>query len=264
MTIVRILNTRIKKIYLSRNAIWEMSLKQLKSKYAVSGLGILLAFINPLLIMLAITFVFSVIFKTEIKNFSLFVLSGLFPWMFFSSALSEATESILNKQSILRQFNIPRETLPLSSIISNFLNFLIGWIAIYPLFVIFNPKIILLLPLFIGILVLSLIFISGLGLLLSVLNVFFRDIGQLLGVFLMFWFWITPVFYSAEMIPQKFRWIADFNPMTPFIVYYQDVIYKAKVPGFSIFMSVFFWTFLTLIFGFWFFARLESKLLKWI
>lgn len=264
MTIVYILKTRIKKIYLCRNAILEMSLKQLKSKYASSGLGMFLAFINPLLIMFAITFVFSVIFKTEIKNFSLFVLSGLLPWMFFSSALSEAAESILNKQSILRQFNIPRETLPLSSILTNFLNFLIGWVGIYPLFAVFNPKIILLLPLFIGILILSLIFISGLGLLLSVLNVFFRDIGQLLGVFLMFWFWITPVFYSLEMIPQRFRWIADFNPAACFIVYYQDVIYKAHAPCPATFMSVIFWASLTLILGFWVFARLESKFLKWI
>lgn len=264
MKIIHILNIRIKKVYFSRHALWEMSLKQLRSKYAVSVLGIFYAFVNPLLVMLAITFVFSVIFKTEIKNFPFFVLSGLFPWMFFSSSLSEVTESILSKQSILRQFNIPREILPLSSIMSNFFNFLIGWVALYPLFVFFNPKIILLLPFFICILILSLIFISGLGLLLSVSNIFFRDVGQLLGVFLMFWFWVTPVFYQAEMIPQGFRWIANFNPMTPFVIYYQDVVYKGQVPGFSIFMSVSFWSLISLVSGFWFFAHLESKILKWI
>jgi ABC-2 type transport system permease protein len=264
MTIEHFTGTRIKKIYHFRHALWEISLKQLKSKFVVSGLGVFSAFINPLLIMLAITFVFFVVFKTEIKNFPLFVLSGLFPWMFFSSALSEAAGSILNQQSILRQFNIPREILPLSSILSNFLNFLIGWIVLYPLFVIFNPKIILLFPFFLSILILSLIFISGLGLFLSVLNIFFRDLTQLLGTFLMFWFWITPVFYQVEMIPRAFRWIANLNPIAPFIVYYQGVIYKGQIPDFSLFIIIIFLSFGGLAFGFWVFARLESKFIKWI
>lgn len=110
----------------------------------------------------------------------------------------------------------------------------------------------------------SLIFISGVGLFLSVFNIFFRDVSQLLGVFLMFWFWITPVFYQAEMIPQGFRWIANFNPLAPFIVYYQNVIYKGQIPDFSLFLGIAFWAFGSLTFGFWFFARHEAKLLKWI
>lgn len=255
---------RIKKIYLFRYTLWEMALKQLKAKYSGSVLGIFWALVNPLLIMLAINFIFAIIFKTEIKNFPLFILSGIFPWMFFSSALSETTFSILNQQSILRQFNLPREALPLSSVLANFLNFLIGWIAIYPIFLFFNPKIILLLPFFIIILLLILIFVSGLSLILSVLNIFFRDIGQLLGVFLMLWFWITPVFYTIDMVPEKFRWICNLNPMTYFIVYYQHIVFKGHIPAFSLTMSVFFLAFISLILGFWFFSRLESKLLKWI
>lgn len=214
--------------------------------------------------MSAITFVFTTVFKIEIKNFPLFVLSGIFPWLFFSGALSEATSSILSQQNILRQFNLPRETLPLSSILSNFLNFLIGWLIIYPLFLFFNPKIISLLPLLIIVLVLTLLFVSGLGLLLSVLNVFFRDIGQLLAVLLMFWFWITPVFYSPDMVPARFRWICNLNPMTPYVIYYREVIFSGNVPNPSIFINSFLWAFISLIFGLLVFSRLESKLLKQI
>lgn len=214
--------------------------------------------------MLAITFVFTVIFKTEIKNFALFVLSGIFPWMFFSSALSDATFSILNQQNILHQFNLPREILPLSSILSNFLNFLIGWLIIYPLFFLFNPKIILLLPLLIIVLLLNLFFVCGLGLALSVLNVFFRDIGQLLGVLLMFWFWVTPIFYSLDMIPAKFRWVCSFNPMTPYVVYYREVIFIGNTPNCSTFISSFLWAIFSLTLGLLVFARLEFKILKQI
>ncbi|MEW6096378.1 MAG: ABC transporter permease [bacterium] len=180
----------------------------------------------------------------------------------FSSALSEATFSILSQQNILRQFNLSREILPLSSVLANFLNFLIGWLIIYPLFFFFNPKIILLLPLLIVVLLLNLFFVSGLGLTLSVVNVFFRDIGQLLGVLIMLWFWITPIFYSVEMIPIKFHWILNFNPMTPYIVYYREVIFQGRMPNFSMSIGIILWAFISLILGLFVFWRLESKLLK--
>lgn len=253
---------RIKKIYFYRYALWNMTIKQLKAKYSGSILGISWAIINPFLVTFAITFVFMVIFKAEIKNFPLFVLSGIFPWMFFSNAISEATGSILNQQNILRQFNLPRELLPLSSILSNFLNFLLGWLIIYPLFFFFKLKIITLLPLLIIILLLNLLFVCGLGLTLSVLNVFFRDIGHLLGVLLMFWFWITPVFYSVDMISTRFRWVCNFNPMTPYVVYYREIVFRGIIPNLSIFIGIFLWAFISLILGLWVFWRFEPKLLK--
>jgi len=258
------LKKRIKKIYFYRHTLWNMAVAQLKAKYAGSILGIFWAIINPLLIMLAISFVFTGVFKIEIKNFPLFALSGIFPWMFFSGALSEAAFSILNQQNVLRQFNLPQEILPLSSILSNFLNFLIGWLVIYPLFLFFNPKIILFLPLLIVVLILNLLFVCGLGLIFSALNVFFRDIGCLLGVLFMFWFWITPVFYSIDMVPIKFHWIYNLNPMTPYIVYYREVVFNARVVSTLIFAGVFFWACVSLISGLLVFSFYESKLLKQI
>ena len=253
---------RIKNIYLYRHTLWGIAIKQLKARYAGSILGIWLAIVNPLLIMLAITFVFTIVFKIEIKNFSLFALSGIFPWLFFSSALFEATSSILNQQSILRQFNLPREIIPLSSVLSSFLNFLIGWCFIYPLFLFFNLKIIWLFPLLILILLFNLLFVCGLSLTMSVLNVLFRDINELLGILLMFWFWITPIFYSMDMVPPRFRWLCNFNPMTPFIVSCRDVIFRGNTPNAAILIGIFIWTILSLISGLMFFFHSESKLLK--
>jgi len=253
---------KINNLYPYRYTLWNFAIKQLKVKYSNSILGIAWAIANPLLIMLAITFVFTTIFKVEIKNFSLFALSGIFPWMFFSNALSEVTTSIVNQQNILHQFNLPKEILPLSSVLSNFMNFMLGWLVIYPLFIFFNYKIILLLPLLIIILLLNLFFIFGLGLILSVLNVFFRDVGQLLGVLLMFWFWITPVFYSMDMIPAGFRWICNFNPMAPYIIYYREIIFYNNVPTPLIFIEVFLWAIFSLILGGLFFSYFESKILK--
>lgn len=252
------------KIYSHRHTLWNMSLSQLKAKYSGSILGISWAAINPLLIMLVITFVFTVVFKTEINNFPLFALAGIFPWIFLSNALSEAAASFLNQRSILRQFNLPPEIIPLSSVLSNFLNFLIGWFIIYPLFLFFNPGIISLLPVLTAVLLLNLFFVLGLGLILSIANIFIRDIAQLLNVLLMLWFWLTPVFYSADMVPARFRWVCSLNPMTPYIVYYRKVVFSGSMPSFSVFMAVFICAAVSLSLGLWVFARYEYKLLKQI
>lgn len=256
------LKERIKKIYLYRQALWNMAVSGLKAKYSSSILGFSWAIINPLLLMLTITFVFSIIFKIGIKQFPLFALSGIFPWMFFSSALSEATVSILNQQNIMRQFDLPREIIPLSSILSNFLNFLIGWLVIYPIFLIFNPKIIVLLPFLIVVLLLNFFFISGLGLIFSAINIFIRDVSQLLNLLLMLWFWVTPVFYSVDMVPLSFRWIYKLNPLVPYIEYYREVTFQNNIPIPSKFAAVSLWAVFSLILGFLVFSRLEPKILK--
>ena len=253
---------RVKKIYIYRQTLWNMAIKQLKAKYSGSLLGISWAIINPLLIMLAITFVFTTIFKTQIKNFPIFVLSGIFPWMFFSSAVSEAACSILSQKNILHQFNLPAEIIPLSTVLSNFMNFLIGWCVMYPVFLFFNPAIISKLPLLIIVLFLNLLFISGLGLILSALNVFFRDIEHLLGVLLMFWFWITPIFYSPDMIPENFRWICGINSMASYVTYYRDVVFNGDIPNLSSLIGVALWAVASMLLGIMVFSRLEAKLLK--
>jgi len=253
---------KVRNLYLNRRILWDMACKQLKARYAGSMLGVWLAVINPLLLMLAITFVFTVILKLEIKNFPLFALSGIFPWMFFSSALFEATFVFLNQHNVLRQFSLPREILPLSSVLVNFLNFLIGWCVVYPLFCLFNPRILFFLPLLIAVILLQFFLVCGLALIFSVANVFFRDLGNILAILLMFWFWVTPVFYSLEMIPEHLRLFFNINPLASYIVYYRDIIFRASLPGFSVILSVFFWAFLSLMAGFWVFWRYESKILK--
>lgn len=241
-----------------------MALGQLKAKYAASILGISWAIINPLLIMFVISFIFTQILKTEIKNYPIFILAGILPWMFFSNTLTEASTSIISQKNILRQFSLPREILPLSSMLSNFLNFLIGWLIIFPLFVFFNPKILMFLPFLIVVLLLHFVFVCGLGLLFSVLNVFFRDVNHLLGALLMFWFWITPVFYSLDMIPGQFHWIFNINPMTSYIIFYRDVVFEGFIPAPSIWISIILWAIFSCILGFWIFSQFESKILKQI
>jgi ABC-type polysaccharide/polyol phosphate export permease len=109
---------------------------------------------------------------------------------------------------------------------------------------------------------LHLVLLLGLGLLLSVLTVLFRDIVYLLSVALMFLFWLTPVFYSVDVMPARFQWIFNFNPMVPFILSYQKILYYGVIPDALLIWGVFSWPVVSVILGFIVFSRLENRILK--
>lgn len=247
-----------------RHNLWNMSRLYFKARYSNAFLGVLLIIVNPLLLVLAITFVFRMVFNCQIHNFSAFILSGLFPWMFFSNSLSEAAFSILSQQNILRQFTLPREFIPISVVFSNFFCFLIGWFVLYPFFIFLNFKVITLFPFLLIVVLFEFMFVIGLSLMVSVANVFFRDIGHLLGTILMFWIWVTPIFYSIDMMPEKIRWLIMVNPIQPYVLAYQEILFKGLIPSWNTFFAIFVLSSISFFSGIFVFGRFESKLLKYI
>ncbi len=258
------LSDRIKKVIAQRQIIKGMAVKKLKDKYVGSVLGISWAIINPLLIMLVVSFVFTKIMRTEIENFPLLMLSVLLPWFFFANSISEATTSMRDNSNVLNQFIITREAIPISLVLSNFFNFLFGFIVILPVFIIFNTGIIkylLLLPI---ILVLHFIFILGISLSFSVINVYFRDLSQLLNVGLMFLFWLTPIFYSLEMIPGGYRGIILANPATSYAVIYRSLLYRGSSGGIYMWLLAIGFSFISIVSGYLLFIKKEADILKYI
>jgi lipopolysaccharide transport system permease protein len=259
---LKMLKERIGKMYRYRHALWDMTMVQLRAKYAASKLGIWWAVVTPLLLAASINFVFNAVFKIEIKNYTLFVLSGIMPWFFSMGALTEAASSFLINSSILKQSTFPREFIPVSSIMANLLNFLIGLMFLLPLFVILNFRIILLLPFLFLAVILNLIFILGLGGLFSCINVFFRDLTHFMAIGFMVWFWITPVFYSIDMVPSPFQGICMLNPMTHYIIIYQDILFHARPPSFTSLCIACLISLITISIGFAVFLKKEPLLLK--
>jgi len=127
---------RIIELFSHSGFIWTLSRKELKNKYSGSRLGIWWAVILPLLLALSISLIFTKAFRVEIPNYTFFVLSAILPWTFFSQSLSEVANSFIVNKSLLRQGVFPREIIPVSSIVGNFLNFSIGFIVISPIFII--------------------------------------------------------------------------------------------------------------------------------
>lgn len=255
---------RLIKVIAKRQIIKSMVIKNLKDKYVSSTLGISWAIINPVLIMFAVTFVFTQIMKTEIKHFPLLVLSSLLPWFFFINSICESATSMKQNVNMLSQFIIPREIIPLSITLANFVNFLFGFIVILPIFIVFNPGIIKYLFLLPLIMFLHFSFTLGVSILFSIINVYFKDLPHLLNIGVMFLFWMTPIFYPLEIIPQSYRWIIIANPAACYVLIYRALLYYAS--GGEIYMwllSVGF-AFISIITGYALFVKKEAGILKYI
>jgi lipopolysaccharide transport system permease protein len=211
-------------VFTHREILSNLVRKNLKGKYAGSVFGMLWVFITPLLLALIVSFIFTMVMKMNIPNTYLFILAGWLPWNFFAGSLSEAVTSIPGNTNMLRQFSMPRILIPVSVVLANFTLLLAGFLITLPFFVFVNPKAILMLPLLLTTLLLHLFFTAGLSAMISAVYVSFRDLGQLLNTLLLFWLWLTPVFYSMEMLPPEYAGIFRFNPMIPYISLYRNAL----------------------------------------
>lgn len=256
------LRERIKRINNSWPVIKSMVLRNQKDKYGGTGLGILWSVINPILIALVITLVFTFVMKAEIKNYPLFVLSGLLPWFFFVNSITESTNSMRQNMDVLNRFAMPKEAVPLSLVLSNFINFAIGFIIILPVFVLFKPSLILHLLFLPVIMFLFFFFVLGASLGFSVLTLYCKDLSQLVSVGTMFLFWVTPIFYDLKTVPLKYQWVIYLNPVFSYTAIYQSLLYEGGYGAPQLWLEAAFFSLIGLFGGYAFFLKKEDAILK--
>ena len=201
--------------------------KDLKIRYKASALGLFWSLLNPLMMMLVYTAIFGAVFKNQRPQFPIFILSGLLAWNFFGTALPLATISIVGNANLIKKTRFPTSLLPFSVVLSGLINYLISLVLLFGLLVFYHHGVgpsIVLLPLLI---VAQVLFTVGLGLMLSSLNVLFRDVEHFLGIILTVWFFATPIIYPRESLAgSRFASVlVQVNPMTWLIGAYQDVFY---------------------------------------
>ncbi len=213
-----------------------MTEKELKGRYKNTLFGFLWIFINPVLQMLVIGFVFRLFIKEPIDNYFMYLLAGLLVWNFFSLSLTKATTSIVNERNLIKKARFPRSVIPLSIIIANFINLLLGLTILLVPAIIFNTLSgMWLVQVFSG-LFLLVSFTVGICLLTASLNVRFRDINFLVQAFLILWFYITPIVYSIFVVPRELIWVWRLNPLTVVLQLFQSAF--AQAPSAGIFMMV--------------------------
>lgn len=222
-----------------RNYLWSSSIAELRNRYAGSTLGVLWNVIQPLLQILIFTFVFSQIMMAKLPSmesstaFAIYLCAGLLPWGSFSEIIVRGSNAFIENSTYLKKLAIPEyifvfQTGLTAGIISSITMLLMFFVVLalgYTLTLLW-----LLVPL---ILVLFLLFGLGLALLFSCINVFFKDVGQILGTAMQIWMWLTPIVYVKELIPVSFNQIITYNPAYYFISSLQQVIVFSVMPSVS-------------------------------
>lgn len=256
---VKPLIERIKDILNYKELLQNLTVKELKLKYKNSVLGFFWSFLNPLMQMVVYTFAFKYVLKVPTENFSVVLLAGLLPWTFFQNSIMTGTTSIINNGNLVKKVYFPREILPLSLIFSNFVNFLITFIVLFLAIMVFQVKIgiaILFLPV---ILILLLGITIGLSLILSSLNVYYRDISHFVEILFMIWFYLTPIVYSVELIPQKFKTIILLNPLSLVVESVRDCVLYNRIPNGKYLLGMLAYALVLLVLGFKIFRDKEKS-----
>jgi lipopolysaccharide transport system permease protein len=218
-----------KDIWRYRELFYILSWRDIKVRYKQTTLGILWAIIRPLLTMVVFTFVFGRLAHMKVQGnapYAIMVYAGLLPWQFFSNALSESSSSLVDNERLITKVYFPRLIIPASSVITSSIDFLISFIILIILFFFYHylpPIQILFIPVF---WIMAFAASFGPGLYLTALNVKFRDFRYIIPFIVQFGLYISPVGFSSNMVPDKWRWAYALNPMVGVIDCFRWCIVK--------------------------------------
>jgi len=253
-----------------RDLIYNLVVRELRARYKNSALGFLWSLLNPLAMMLVFSAVFNFIVpNNDYPNYPIYVLCGILPWNYFAASLMSSSNSIVAGAGLVKKVYFPREVLPIAGVLAQLVNFLLALLVLFAALVFFQAPWspwLWLLPVVIA---LQTCFILGLALLLSTVNVFYRDVMMILDVVILAWFFLTPVFYPMEYVPASVtlwgiewpvqRLMYILNPMASLINTYRDILYWGYRTDADFFLRTAVTSLLTLLIGYWFFKRYSGR-----
>lgn len=260
-----------------RELFVNLTLRELRSKYKRSVLGWAWSLANPLASMLIFTIVFAVFLKIEppvgdpsgLHNFALFLLCGLLPWNFFSNSVSSSIGVIIGNAGLVKKVFFPRSLLVFASVGSATTSFLIELAVLGVALFVAGSFVLPWVPVLLVLVVLMVVFVSGVSLIFAAANVYLRDVQHLVGVALQVWFYATPVVYPISLVPEHLqvagwsvpvRFLYGFNPLVGFVEAIRDAIYDRRFPGFGDFSYLLGVSVVVFLVGFGVFSRLERRM----
>ena len=219
-----------KELYQYRELLKTNVKKDIRGKYKGSFLGVLWSFVNPLLQVLVYAIIFPYIMRVKTDNYLIFLICGIIPWTWFTTAINNGTSCIIINGNLIKKVYFPREILPISIVTSGMVNFLISCVIIM-IFVIFGGVglswHLVFLPL---VIIIQYIVTLAFVFLLSSINVYIKDVEYIVVFMLNMAFYATPVLYSADSFTGWFSWIFKVNPMAHIINAYRDIFYMHQIP----------------------------------
>jgi ABC-type polysaccharide/polyol phosphate export permease len=226
----------------SKNLLWNLTLRELRSKYRRSFLGWTWSMLNPVSSMLIYWFVFGVVFgqtapigdPSEVNNYALYLLSGLLPWGFFSLVTNLGLGSLLSNAGLVRKVYFAWETLVFSQVIFSFVQFCIEMALLSVVLIMVAGQIVLWVPVAFLLMVVLAVYASGFALALSASAVFFRDLRYLWTIIIQVLFFATPIIYPPDQLDGKLPPVVEFvlhwNPMAVFIDSFRQLLYHGHLP----------------------------------
>ncbi len=218
-----------------RDLLFTLSMHRIKVRYKQSVLGILWALLQPLALMLIYTFIFSVVTRmpSDGTPYAVFTYTALLPWLCFSTALTNGTNSLVTHASLVTKVYFPRDILPLTYVVAALCDFLIASVVLGALMLYYRMGLTINALYAVPIIVVLALFTTAVTLLLSATQVRFRDVGVAIPLLLQIWMFATPVVYPLSAVPERFQSLYMLNPMVGIIENFRRVILQGTAPDFT-------------------------------
>ncbi len=252
------------RLFSYRALIQSLVARDLKARYRGSVLGFLWSFVNPLLLLLIYTFVFTVVLPgahpPELEPFALFMFCGILPWTWFSSSLQESSGVLISGGNLIKKVLFPAEVLPVVTVLANLVHFCLG-LPILAVFLVYyrtvpHPSGLLWFPV---VVLVQLILTLGLALIVSALTVHFRDVRDLLANLITLWFFATPIIYPVSQAPVRIRWLLNLNPFTHVVVSYQEILFRGPFVHWNCLLALGGASVVVFLAGYWLFDALRDS-----
>ena len=261
---------RVRELWRYRELIRNLLSSNLKSRYKNSALGFVWSLLNPLGMMLVFTIVFGFLMPdVRVENYPLFVLTGLLPWNFFQASINAGMYSVVGSSNLVKKVYFPREVLPIATVLSQLVNFLLAFAVLFVALVVFQASFSPWLWTLPFVILIQTVFSTGVVLVLSTLNVFYRDTAMIMEVVMLAWFFLTPVVYSVALLPETIsvgsftvplqRMVYILNPVASLIAIYRDLLYWGYRTDIDFFVRTALTAIAVFAFGYWFFLRYSDQ-----
>lgn len=274
-----------KELWFSRELLGNLVLRETRGQYKRTLLGRLWSLLNPIASMLIYTFIFSVVFRLQpepgdpsgLDIFPLWLMCGLLPWAFFAGALNATSNSLIVNAGLISKVYFPRSVLPLAAVGTLGTNWLLEMAVLVVALLIVGAQVFLWLPGTVLLMIVLALFASGLGLMLSIVNIYFRDVQYLLTILLQLWMYLTPIIYPASLIRDLSDRVGGLvgtqitvfdiymlNPMYHFVAAFRQLLYDNRWPDLIHIVTCLGWTVAAVVIGVAVFSRHQKKIAELI
>lgn len=204
--------------------------KEIKVRYKSSVFGYLWSIGHPLAFAFVFFIAFKVVMKIQMEDYALFLIAGLFPWQWFANSVNASPTIFLGNASIIKKVNFPRNIIPLTTVLQDMIHFVLS-IPVIVLFIFIyhkSPSFSWLygIPILLGI---QFLMTYGISLIVSSINLFFRDLERLTFIFTTFLFYFTPIIYPETMIPEKYKTLINLNPLVPLMISWRNLFLNGEI-----------------------------------